>query len=68
MWIVVPQTIEHTFMIMIFLKKGYQNWMDKEVKHAHHFIMVSEPLSRIASMYYYERGYTKQRGYNNTPI
>jgi hypothetical protein len=35
--------------------------MDFYVEDAHHLIMVARPLSRIASMYYYESGYTKQR-------
>lgn len=40
---------------------GYQSWMDFYIEDAHHLIMVASPLSRMASMYYYEAGYTKQR-------
>eukprot|EP01147_Barroeca_monosierra_P002506 gene2506-5436_t len=40
---------------------GYQPWMDEYVPHAVHFVMVAEPLERIASMYYYEQGFTKLR-------
>ncbi len=40
---------------------GYQPWMDEYVPNALHLIMISEPLERMASMYYYERGYTKQK-------
>eukprot|EP00039_Didymoeca_costata_P029655 m.25685 g.25685 ORF g.25685 m.25685 type:complete len:557 (-) comp7733_c0_seq1:109-1779(-) len=40
---------------------GYQAWMDFYVTAAVHVVMVSEPLARIPSMYYYEAGYTKQR-------
>lgn len=40
---------------------GYQEWMDEYVPNAHHLVMVAEPMGRLASMYYYERGYTKQR-------
>lgn len=38
---------------------GYQPWMDEYVPRATHLIMVAEPMSRMASMYYYEQGYTK---------
>ena len=38
---------------------GYQPWMDEFVPDAFHLIMVSEPMARIASMYYYESQYTK---------
>ena len=41
---------------------GYQSWMDYYVEDAVHLIMVAEPTHRVASMYYYEAGYTKQRG------
>ena len=41
---------------------GYQYWMDHYVAGAHHMVMLAKPLSRIASMYYYEAGYTKQKG------
>jgi hypothetical protein len=40
---------------------GYQPWMDFYVENAHHLVMISSPLSRMSSMYYYESGYTKQR-------
>eukprot|EP00051_Salpingoeca_urceolata_P023323 m.393780 g.393780 ORF g.393780 m.393780 type:complete len:161 (-) comp20092_c1_seq11:101-583(-) len=33
--------------------------MDEYVLHATRLIMVSNPVSRMASMYYYEKGYTK---------
>lgn len=36
--------------------------MDHYVANAHHMIMIAKPLSRVASMYYYEAGYTKQKG------
>ena len=40
---------------------GYQPWMDEYVPDAHHLIMISNPYERLASMYYYERGFTKQK-------
>lgn len=35
--------------------------MDYYIEDAFHLIMVAEPIERVASMYYYEAGYTKQR-------
>lgn len=40
---------------------GYQEWMDYYIEDAAHLVMVADPLERVASMYYYEAGYTKQK-------
>jgi len=35
--------------------------MDYYIEDAFHLVMVADPIERVASMYYYEAGYTKQR-------
>ena len=38
---------------------GYQPWMEFYMPRAWRLVIVAEPLARLASLYYYERGFTK---------
>lgn len=38
---------------------GYQPWMDFYIPISWRLVMVADPLQRVASMFYFEQGYTK---------